>query len=723
MKIVPFVWEIGCEEFPAGWLPGTIEQLGKDFQKRLGEHGLGVTEVEAYGTPRRLVVHVPKLLEKQPDRREEVTGPPVSIAKAETGEWTKAALGFARKNQIQPGKLKLLKTKKGEYVGFVREVKGQPTIKLLPFIMAETLRNLSFPKFMNWDAELADGKGAFPFGRPIRWMVCLLGKKVVPFQIRTLGNSSLRAGNKTRGHRFLAPQGKKANAPFAVSSFRDLQQRLRKYSVLLDPVDREARLEKEIRKLEKRAGAKRVAELGALSTRVLADLVEWPGAVLGKYPKEFTALPEAVRYTVLIHHQKYIPLRKTPAFIAVTNMPSDRKGFIRKGSERVVVARLRDAQFFWNEDLKRPLEGRVDKLGGILFHQKLGSYRDKVDRIVPLASWLAKETGSSAKQVQQAERAARLAKSDLTTDMVGEFPELQGIMGGLYAREQGELEEVSEAIASHYQPLTLEGRSDFPANSTGVVLSLADKLDSLAGMFSAGLVPTGSRDPFALRRQAMGVVRILLEGEKRVGLKLDVTLRQLLDEAFSIVKKGLGDAVDPKAAGLLGEFLKDRLRYVFSRDFRFDEISAVFAVGALDLSVSDLERRLAAVAGLRGSDDFEALSVAFKRVRNILSDEKPPAAVSPDAFAEEAEKELWSAFKSVEPRASELIAAGQYEEALRVLSRLRPQVDTFFDKVLVMAPDRRLKENRLALLHALQALFTQVADLSEITTGPGSGSS
>ena len=717
MKNVPFFWEIGCEEFPAGWLPDTLAQLGKEFQKQLQQHDLGEAEVEVSGTLRRLVVHVPKLAEKELDRREQVTGPPVSIAKTESGEWSKAALGFARKNQLQPAKLKLLTTKKGEYVGFVREVKGKKTLKLLPSIMAETLRNLSFPKFMNWDAEIADGRGAFPFGRPIRWMVCLFGQKVVPFEIRTLGNGSLRAGNKTRGHRFLAPQGKKPNAPFPVSSFRDLTQRLKKYSVLLDPDDRETRLEKEIGKLEKKAGAKRISDLGTLTTRVLADLVEWPGAVLGKYPKEFTALPEAVRYTVLIHHQKYIPLKKTPAFIAVTNMPSDRKGYIRKGSERVVVARLRDAQFFWNEDLKRPLESRLDKLSGVLFHEKLGSYRDKVDRMVPLAGWIAQATGSS---VKEAERAARLGKSDLTTSMVGEFPELQGIMGGLYAREQGEPPEVSEAIGSHYRPLTLEGRSDFPANATGAVLSLADKLDSLAGMFSAGVVPTGSRDPFALRRQAMGVIRMLLEGEKRVGLKPDVTLRQLLDEAFSIVKKQIGDGVDPKAAELLGEFLKDRLRYVFSRDFRFDEISAVFAVGALDLPVGDLERRLAAVAGLRGSDDFEALSVAFKRVRNILSDEKPPA-VSPDAFAEDAERELWSAFKAVEPRASELIAARQYEEALRVLSRLRPQVDTFFDKVLVMAPDRRLKENRLALLHALQGLFTRVADLSEIMTGPGPG--
>ena len=724
MRKVPFLWEIGCEEFPATWLPDTLEQLGSQFKKQLQQHGLDEAEVEVYGTLRRLVVHVPKLSDKQPDRREEVTGPPVAIAKTESGEWSKAALGFARKNKLTPDGLKLLKTKKGEYVGFVREVKGEQTVKLLPPIMAKTLRSLSFPKFMNWDAEIADGGGAFPFGRPVRWMVCLLGQKVVPFHIQTLGNGSVRAGKKTRGHRFLAPSGEKPNVPFAVSSFRDLKQRLKKFSVLLDPAEREDRLEKEIGKLEKKAGAKRISDLGALTTRVLADLVEWPGAVLGKYPKEFTALPEAVRYTVLIHHQKYIPLKKKPAFIAITNVPSDRKGYIRKGSERVVVARLRDAQFFWNEDLKRPLESRLDNLSGVLFHEKLGSYRDKVKRIEHLASQLAKETGQSA---DLAERAARLAKCDLTTDMVGEFPELQGIMGGLYAREQGETEEVSEAIGSHYRPLTLEGRSDFPANATGVVLSLADKIDTLAGMFAVGEQPTGSRDPFALRRQAMAVIRLLLEGERRTGINVDMPLRKLFDPAVRGMIGPLGVPPDPEAVDALHHFLTERLRYVFSRDFRFDEINAVFAVGALDLPVGDLERRLAAVAGLRGSEDFEALSVAFKRVRNILQAESvsvvDAANLTLESLTEDAEQVLWTHFQSIKPRASELIAEAQYEEALRLLSRLRPQVDTFFDKVLVMAPDRQLKENRLALLHSLQTLFTRVADLSEIMTGPGPGSS
>jgi len=719
VKSVPLLWEIGCEEFPAHWLPKILEQLGQQLGKELDRHGFGEVELGVYGTCRRLVVHVPKLPEKQADRREEVTGPPASMAKDESGAWTKAALGFAKKNDLDPGSLKLMKTPKGEYVGFVRKVKGRTTRELLPAILAATLRSLGFPKFMNWDAELDDGAGNFPFGRPVRWMLCLLGNKVVPFQIRVTGKVRVRAGNKTRGHRFLAPKGKRPNVPFPVRSFRDLERGLKKYSVLLDPDERSARLEREIRKLEKKARARRVSDLGGLTIRILADLVEWPGTVLGKYPKEFTALPEEVRHTVLIHHQKYIPLRGTPSFIAVTNMPSDRKGYIRKGSERVVIARLRDAQFFWGEDLKKPLEDRLDRLAGVLFHAKLGSYQDKVHRIVPLARWLAAESKVAP---ELAERAARLAKCDLATDMVGEFPELQGVMGGLYAREQGEPVEVARAIGSQYLPAGLEEDSDFPADSVGAVLALADKLDTLAGMFAVGVVPTGSRDPFALRRQANGAIRILLEGRVRAGLELAATPRKLLEKAFEQVEAQLGAEVGPDAQDALGEFLQERLRFVLSKDFRFDEINAAFAVGVLDRPVEETKRRLAAVAGLRGSADFEALSIAFKRVRNILAEETP-SSVDPEAFVEQAEKDLWSSFRGIEPDAAALIAEGRFGEALRVLSRLRPQVDTFFDKVLVMAPDRRLRENRLALLSSLQTLFTRVADLSEIVAGADAASS
>ncbi|MFQ5789505.1 MAG: glycine--tRNA ligase subunit beta, partial [Acidobacteriota bacterium] len=494
MKSVPFLWEIGCEEIPADWLPGVTEQLRRLFARSLEGAGLGKGVVEVYGTPRRLVVHVPELQEKQPHRREEITGPPLRIARTAGGKWSRAACGFARKNRIDPKKLVVIRKEKGEYVGFVREVKGLAAFKLLPSLMASTLRELRFPKFMSWDAELPDGRGAFPFGRPIRWMICVLGGRVVPFEIRGEEKGKVKAGKYSRGHRFLAPPRKRPGARFAATSFRELKQGLERHYVLLDSAERRARIEKALQRVEKKAKAKRAA---GLSVDLVANLVEWPGSVLGTYPDEFLSLPEEVRHTVLIHHQKYFPLMGKPAFVAVTNMASDPKGFIRKGSERVVAARLRDAKFFWEEDLKKRLIERKPRLQGVVFHEKLGTYRDKVERMVALARWLAQRAGLPSGPV---ERAAELAKCDLTTAMVGEFPELQGIMGGLYAREQGEPEEVWKAVYSHYRPVGLGEDEDFPLNREGALVSLADKLDTLTGMFSVGEAPTGSSDPFGLRR-------------------------------------------------------------------------------------------------------------------------------------------------------------------------------------------------------------------------------
>jgi glycyl-tRNA synthetase beta chain len=566
---------------------------------------------------------------------------------------------------------------------------------------------------MNWDAELADGKGSFTFGRPIRWMVCLFGQGIIPFEIR-VGSELVKSGRRTYGHRFLSPRGKKPGAALSIRSFGQYKQILKRHFVLVDPEERSSKLEKEIRKLEKKAGAKRARNLRGLTTRFLADLVEWPGTVLGAYPEAFSTLPQDVRHTVLIHHQKYLPLEGTSLFIAVTNMSSDPKHFIKTGSERVVVARLRDGKFFWDEDLKKPLARRAHDLAGVMFHEKLGTYEQKMDRVVRLSCRFAELSNFEGDSV---ERAAELSKCDLTTDMVGEFPELQGIIGGLYAKEQGEPVPVWKAVYSHYRPVGLADDDDFPLNQEGVIVSLADKLDTLAGMFSVGVVPSGSRDPFGLRRAALGVLRVLLESEGRLGLKIDIPPRDLLLEAWQGVNDGLEGKSEPESLEMLQEFFVERLRFIFQRDFRYDEVNAVFALGALDFGPVELARRLNAVAALRDSQDFEALSIAFKRVRNILADEHP-GEVDPEAFVEKDERKLWRAFQGVEPKASKRIAKGQYAEALRVLSSLRPQVDSFFDEVLVMTKEPRLRENRLALLNSLDMLFTQVADLSEIVAGP-----
>ncbi len=712
MKKLPFLWEIGCEEIPASWLPKLVTELKERFEKELVSLALEPKRVESYGTLRRLVLHATGLAEKQQDRVEQVSGPPLSIARDDSGAWTRAALGFASKNGIEPSSLQVLSTEKGEYIGFERKIKGGKTRELLPGIMAASLRSLSFPKFMNWDATLDDGKGAFAFGRPIRWMVALFGENVVPFEIRVTGSPPVRSGRKTRGHRFLGPKGERPGQPFGVDSFQKLARGLRKRYVILDPKERREKLANEIAKLEKKARARCAA---GLSRDLVADLVEWPGAVLGAYPEEFSSLPEEVRHTVLIHHQHYFPLEGKPGFIAPTNMAKDSKGHIQRGTERVVVARLRDAKFFWGEDLKTPLRDRTAALDGVLFQEKLGSYRLKSERIETLAAWIAAKSGARETPVR---RAAQLAKCDLTTGMVGEFSELQGIMGGLYAREQGEPEPVWKAVYSHYQPSGIGEDDGFPANREGAVVSLADKVDSLAAMFLAGAIPTGSRDPFALRRAALSAVRLLSESADVLSFPLDINPAELLREALRVVRDqqpGLAGS-EGKAEPALLEFFTERLRFLFSRAYRYDELNAVFAAAGLDRPVSDLAKRLEALSLFRSSEDFQALSLAFKRVGNILAGQQP-GDVDPEFFFEDDEKKLFEELERLRPRAEELIASGRYREALQELSTLRGAVDRFFDEVLVMAEDHKLRDNRLALLKRLQSLFSRVADLSQLVPG------
>jgi glycyl-tRNA synthetase beta chain len=713
MKKLPFLWEVGCEEIPASWLAPLIEELRERLEKELSALGLELKAVESFGTCRRLVARVARLADRQPDRVEQVTGPPLSIARDSSGAWTKAALGFAAKNGIEAGALAVLETAKGEYVGFERRIKGKKTLNLLPGVMASVLRSLSFPKFMNWDASLDDDEGPFPFGRPIRWMLSLYGDGVVPFEIRVLGGPPVTGGRKSRGHRFLAPKGKKRGRQFAVSSFQDLEGKLLEHYVVLDPAKRRERLLGEIAKLERRAKS-RCAR--GLDPDLVAQLVEWPGAVLGDYPEEFMSLPEEVRHCVLIHHQHYFPLEGRPSFIAVTNMAKDTSGRIKRGSERVVVARLRDAKFFWSEDLKTPLAHREKALEGVVFHEKLGSYREKTARLVPLAAWIGERSGARDAPVR---RAAALAKCDLTTGMVGEFPELQGIMGGLYAREQAEPEPVWKAVYGHYLPQGLDEDEGFPLNREGAVIALADKIDSLAAMFAVGVVPTGSRDPFALRRAALGAVRILVESGSRLSFPIEVAPRDLLVEALRVVREQR-PGLEEEAEANLVDFFTERLRFVLSRSFRYDELNAVFALGALDRPVRDLVERLEALSALRGSEDFLALSTAFKRVGNILSGQKP-GEIDPSLFFEEQEEALFADLEAVAPRAEEKITAGRYREALQILPALRKPVDRFFDEVLVMAEDEKLRANRLALLKRLRDLFSRVADLSQIVPGEGQG--
>jgi glycyl-tRNA synthetase beta chain len=716
-----FLLEVGCEEMPASWLPGLTEQLGQRFAEIAARERLEPGEVRAFSTPRRLVL-VAQVVSRQSAREEQVFGPALRAAKDAAGKWTPAAEGFARKNNVAPGDLghapkDLAKPNELSLV-FVRKTAGRDAAEVLPGVIGSVLRSLAFPKRMSWDAWIDDGKGAFPFGRPIRWMVALLGGQVVPFTIHGLvdggkGPVVLQSGTQTLGHRFL-PRGE-GGRPVEVSSFDGLRQALARHFVLVDPAEREARIRQGLEAAAAGAGA------GHELVGEWRDLVEYPTVLVGRVPEEFESLPAEVLETVLVHHQKYVPLRAHGGmgarFAAVVNGDGAKPGEIVRGMERVVVARLRDGAFFFAEDRKRPLADRVADLEGVVFHQGLGTYKDKAERMVRLVDAMAAAGVLTPDEHQTAREAALLAKADLTTLMVREFPELQGTMGGLYLEAEGpQRSAVARAVRWHYHPLSIEEGSPpkgtlegSPARVFGAV-SLADKVDTLAGYFALGLVPKGSSDPFGLRRAALGVVRVLLDFWEAPAGK-QPNLKALIGTAVAGYA-GVLKALPATTQEGLETFFLDRLSYVLAaRGFDHDEVAAVVhtpGMNALD-DVNDVSLRLRALHGARAEarDDFEHLAVAFKRAKNILEKE-PPAAIEPKLFESDAERDLHAAVVRLGAR------DGSYEDRLRALAGLRAPVDRFFDDVLVMAEDEKLRRNRLGLLHQTVSLFYRIADISKL---------
>jgi glycyl-tRNA synthetase beta chain len=715
--------EIGCEEIPAPWLGDLTHQLAQRFEELARKERLEPAGVQALSTPRRLVLRA-EVAAGQADREEKVWGPSLRVARDAAGAWTGAAQGFARKSGVRPEDLQQAPKDPAApddlYLLALKRTAGRPAPEVLAAVLAALLRGLAFPKRMSWDAWLEDGKGAFPFGRPIRWLVVLLAGEVVPFEIFSAvggarGETVVRSGDATFGHRFF-PKGR-AGAPIRVRSFDDLRAKLREHRVVLDAREREAILQRQLSE-----GAVPGSEVAGRLLAEWRELVEWPQVVFGGIPEEFRGLPAEVLETVLVHHQKYIPVAAGPdgrcaRFAAVTNTEADAsaQAGIARNMERVVVARLRDAAFFLAEDLKRPLAQRVEDLSGVTFHRDLGSYREKAERMAALARALAPELGAAA---PAAEEAARLAKADLTTLMVREFPELQGRMGALYLERQKAPPPVASAVRWHYHPVSVEEESAPKGafgDATGALVfaavSLADKLDTLAGYFGLGLVPTGSSDPYGLRRAAQGAVRVLVDFWPGDAARRPPSLRRLVGHAVEGYGGGLKRPAAEVAHDLEG-FLLDRLRHVFlARGFGADEVEAVLGArepDALD-DPAECARRLAALHRVReeASEDFAHLAVAFKRAKNILGDQPPPP-VDRGLLSEAAERELYEAVGRLGG------ADGGYEARLRALSSLRGPVDRFFDDVLVMAEDPRLRANRLGLLGQALSLFYRIADISKL---------
>lgn len=706
--------EVGCEEIPADWLGGLIARFAADLGSGLREAGLDPGKAAGYGAPRRLSAQVEGVLLRQPDRSERILGPPARVARTPEGAWSRAALGFARRQGVAEAALEetlsVFSTPRGEYLGIRRAAPGRPALEIVPEVLEAALRSLPFPKTMHWDAAVSGRP--FPFGRPIRWLLALLGGEVVPFSIEVEGAAPVVAGNTSRGHRFRSAAGPPGE-PFAVSSFADLAEGLARRSVVLDPAARAAELR---RKIEAAAGGAPVV----WPPDPLGDLVECPGAVRGEYPEEFESLPEEIRRTVLVHHQKYLPVAGQRAFVAVTNLPDDPGGAIRRGAERVVLARLRDARFFWDDDRKAALADRAPALAGIVFHRRLGSLRGKSERIERLARSLAARVGADD---EAAGRAAALAKCDLGTGLVGEFASLQGVAGGLYLREEGAPEAVWRAVYDHYRPEGLEGR--LPDTVEGAAVSLADRADTLAGFFLAGESPTGSGDPYGLRRAALSLLRTLRDAPDAYPGTVPEgwpTPLDLVEEALS----GYEATAEARGAvlGTLEEFLRDRLpRALGGADLPAGVVRAVLSSRGPRRPLRDTRERILRLAEAVESGDYATLAAAAKRVRRILSAEAraaAAAAVDPALLAEPAERALGESLAAVEGEIAAAFDGARYLEAFLALARLSPPVDRFFDEVLVMAEEAPVRANRLALLVRLDALFAEVGDLGEIESDSGS---
>ena len=699
---VELLFEIGCEEIPAGMLPRAEEQLRSELEKLLAAESLAAgVSVESFSTPRRLALRARGLVMRQADVVSEITGPPKSVAYDSVGAPTRAAVSFAEKQGIALHDIRFVQTPKGEYLAARQVKRGRPTDAILTEILPRIIHDLSWPRSMTWT-----GLDGARFIRPIRWIVALLNGKPLKFSY-----GGVFAGDVTRGHRFFG------SSAIRVKSFTDYEKRLSSNGVILRQPERQEKVQKELAALAKK-GSYRVHEDADL-LKLVSYLNEFPTVIEGSFDPSFLDLPDEILITVMRDHQKYFAVEKrggelAPHFLAVINLATDAKGLVRTGHERVLRARFADARFFWQADQKCRLADYLPKLERVTYESRLGSYRDKVERVRAVARWLSEQwfnSGLLQAHVAEADRAAELAKCDLATEMVREFTELQGIVGGLYAKAQGEPEEVADAIYDHYRPVGLD--DPIPRNLTGCAVALADKLDSIVGCFAVGAIPSGSSDPFALRRAALGIVKILLDKKLPVSLSLAVaaTVKIL---ATNPPRK----AVTPQVETQILEFILDRARFVFREreKFEYDEVNAVFRASAEDLV--DARKRLEALRIIRRSKNFEPLSVSFKRIRKILEKSgmrsEDVHSLNPDAFEADAERSLFSAMRSTAPRVEAEKRAGRYKDALEVIAGLRPAIDQFFDKVMVMAENEDVRKNRLALLSELLRAFSTIADFAEM---------
>lgn len=726
------ILEIGTEEIPAGFLGEAIKSLGSIAEREFEDNLLTYKNINTFGTPRRLVLWVSGLSDKQGDKVVEIVGPPKRIAFDENGTPTKAALGFAKAQGVDVKDLVIVERESGslssavpreraiknELVAIRRKIKGKRTEKLLKNLLSKIILSIPSRKSMRW------GDGETSFARPIRWILALYGGKTVPFRLE-----EVKSGSKTQGHRFISPK------PFRVENWSEYISGLEKRFVILDQGKRKEIIKTDIGQIGKEIGGVPQEDEELLET--VTHLVEYPFVLKGNFDKEFLRLPKEVLISVMKNNQKYFPVLSSPTnssgtddrrrvtadrvnsvvrkdellphFIFVSGTPVRNPDLVIRGHEKVIKARFTDARFFFEEDTKTPLLDKVEKLKGMVFLSDLGTYYDKTERIKALAEFIGTKLGLDNKSIQDLIRAAMLSKADLVTQMVFEFPELQGIIGKYYALISLEKEEVALAIEEQYMPTSREGR--LPKTDFGAMLSIADKVDTISACFISGLVPTGTSDPNALRRQAIGIINIILDKKFHLGF------REIFNYSLNRIKNQshiqFAAQLDTILTGIV-DFIIERFRnLMISEGFSQDIVEAVISAECDD--IIETRRKIEALSEFRKAPDFDSLAVAFKRVVNIVKGQ-PRGEVDHELFVEPTEKLLYQAYSEVKQGIEISISERDYIKALMHMKSLKERVDKYFDDILVMAEDEKIRLNRLSTLWEIRGLFFKVADFSKIST-------
>lgn len=689
MKMKELLLEIGTEEIPAGFVPQALKDLEAIAKRELEASRIDFSGTRTLGTPRRLVLVIQSVSEKQKDEETKKIGPSKQAAFDTKGNPTKAAIGFAKSQSVPVDSLTIVRTEKGEYACAVKRESGKQTLELLSSLLPKWILSIPFQKSMRW-ADVS-----IRFVRPIHWIVALFGGEVVSFEV---GN--IRSGKITVGHRFMHP------GPIPVKDFESYLQETRKAFVVADPVERKKGIEEEM-----------IREGARVSGRVLKDeellnevnfLVEYPVALCGAFDSKFLSLPQDILIHSMKEHQRYFPVANDhgqllPHFVCVSNIQPKSREVVIKGNEKVLKARLSDAVFFFEDDLKIPLEKRVEQLKKVVFQTKLGTSYEKVMRFKQLALWITERIDPGRREV--VERTAQLCKADLVTGMVGEFPKLQGIVGREYARLSKEKPEVAEAIYEHYLPAFAGDR--LPSGPAGDFVSIADKMDTIVGCFGVGLVPTGTADPFGLRRQALGIIRIILEK------KYSISLRQLVEVSEKQLKEKMERQAKQVKEDVLDFFQVRYQNFLLDKAYPFDVTDAVLSISFDELL--DVQGRIDALRKAKEWKDFESIVIAFKRAMNILKGSPPRGKMTPSLFTASAEQNLYQSFLNGKEKIGPHLDKRDYLKALMEMTQMKRPIDEFFDGVMVMVEDEAIRNNRLALLEEIGKLFLRIADFSKLT--------